>query len=177
MQSQQEKAQAQPEVAETPEISARSAPDVAKIRRRAILVALVTLFLLLLVGLGESFGGFLPHQTPAFANGTTQQAGNFQVTLQFTPNPPKISGDPKTQIAILLQGRNGQQIDGARVQVSLAMVTMDMGQSDYLAQGQGQGRYQTNVAFVMVGEWQVTVTITPPGGTPVTTTFTVDVAA
>ncbi len=155
----------------------RSASEIARIRRRAIVAALGILLLLLVIGLGESFGGFLPHTTPAFANGKTQAAGNLQVTLQFTPNPPKISGDPATQVTLLLQDHAGQQVNGAQVHISLAMVTMDMGNSDYTAQALGQGRYQTKVAFVMIGQWQVTVTITLSGSAPATTAFTVDVAA
>jgi hypothetical protein len=173
-----ENTQKQTESQQAPERAAgRSTSEIARIRRRAIVAALAILLLLLVIGLGESLGGFLPHTTPAFANGKTQAAGNLQVTLQFTPNPPKISGDPATQVMLLLQDHAGQQINGAQVHVSLAMVTMDMGASDYPTQALGQGRYQTKVAFVMIGEWQVMVSITQPGDAAVATIFTVDVAA
>jgi hypothetical protein len=156
--------------------AARSAPSVAAVRRRAILVSLGILLFLLFVGLGDALGGFLPHTTAPFSNGRTQSAGDFQVTLQFTPNPPKYSGDPTTLVQMTVQGRDGQVVDGARVQLSLTMVTMDMGDNQTLAQGLGQGRYQARVAFVMPGAWQVTVTVTPPGVTSASTTFDVDVA-
>jgi len=175
IQNEQKQAENQPVLPASP--SGRSDAEIARIRRRAILAALAILLLLLLVGLGESFGGFIPHTTPAFVPGKTQAAGNLQVALQFTPNPPKISGDPATQITVLVQGSEGQQIDGAQVHLRLTMVTMDMGNLDYSAHALGQGRYQAKVAFLMIGEWQVTVTLTPPGGAMVTTTFTVDVAA
>lgn len=146
------------------------------IRRRAILVSLGILLFLLFVGLGDALGGFLPHTTAPFANGRTQSAGDLQVTLQFTPNPPKYSSDPTTLVQMSIQGRAGQPIDGARVQLSLVMVTMDMGANEMTPQGVGQGRYQARVAFLMPGAWQVTVTVTPPGGASASTTFAVDVA-
>lgn len=153
----------------------RRAPSVA-IRRRAILVSLGILLFLLFVGLGDALGGFLPHTTAPFANGRTQSAGDLQVTLQFTPNPPKYSSDPTTLVQMTIQGRDGQPVDGARVQLSLVMVTMDMGANETTPQGVGQGRYQARVAFLMPGAWQVTVTVTPLGSADASTTFAVDVA-
>jgi hypothetical protein len=172
----QASASAQPP-ATAPGSGARSPAEIAKIRRRVIWAALAILAVLLVAGLGESFAGFIPHTTPPFANGKTQTAGALRVTIQFTPNPPKISGTPTTQVKLLIQGQNSQAIDGAEVQLDLSMVTMDMGTNRFTAQGLGQGRYQAQVAFLMIGQWNVTVSITPPGGSAVTTTFTVDVAA
>jgi hypothetical protein len=154
----------------------RPAPSVAAIRRRAIFLSLGILLFLLFVGLGDALGGFLPHTTAPFTNGRTQTAGDFQVTLQFSPNPPNYSSDPTTLVQLTVQGRAGQIADGTRVQLGLTMVTMDMGVSQTLAQGLGQGRYQARVAFLMPGAWQVMVTVTPPGGASASTTFDVDVA-
>ncbi|HEX6778362.1 MAG TPA: FixH family protein [Ktedonobacterales bacterium] len=169
-------APSQPTAADTAN-GGRSPAEIAKIRRRVIVIALAILAVLLVAGLGESFAGFIPHSTPPFANGATQTAGALRVTIQFTPNPPKISGDPNTQVKLLIEGQGNQAIDDAQVQLDLSMVTMDMGVSRFAAQGLGQGGYQAEVAFIMVGQWNVTVNITPPGGAAVTTTFTVDVAA
>jgi hypothetical protein len=157
--------------------ASRSAWAIAKIRRRAILIALGMALFLLVIGFGDGLAGFLPHTTAPFANGRTQSAGALRVTLQFSPNPPKASGDPATLVQMVVQGSDGQAIDGARVQVSLVMVTMDMGVNETTAQGLGQGRYQARVAFLMPGAWQVTVSVTPAGGTSASTTFDVDVAA
>jgi hypothetical protein len=154
----------------------RPAPSVARIRRRAIIVSLGILLFLLFIGLGDALGGFLPHTTAPFVNGRAQAAGDFLVTLQFTPNPPRYSADPTTLAQVTIQGCSDQSIDGVVVQLSLTMVTMDMGANETRAQGLGQGRYQARVAFLMPGAWQVTVTITPPGGASVSTTFDVDVA-
>jgi YtkA-like len=151
-------------------------PSVAAIRRRAILISLGVLVFLLVIGLGDALGGFLPHTTTPFASGRTQAAGDFQVTLQFTPNPPKYSSTADTLVQIDVQGRNGQIVDGTHVQLSLMMVTMDMNTNITPAQGVGQGHYQARVAFLMPGAWQVTVTVTPPGGASASTTFDVDVA-
>jgi hypothetical protein len=151
--------------------------DTAKVRRRALLVALSILVLLLLAGFGDALGNYLPHTTPPFDNGQTQLAGNLRVTLQFTPNPPKASGDPATLVAITLQGSDGQAVDGARVQISLMMVTMDMGVNETTAQALGQGHYQAKVAFLMPGAWQVTVTVTPVGGASASIPYAVDVAS
>lgn len=163
--------------ATAPISGARSPAEIAKIRRRVIWAALAILAVLLVAGLGESFAGFIPHTTPPFANGKTQTAGALRVTIQFTPNPPRISGDPTTQVKLLIQGQSNQTIDGAEVRLDLSMVTMDMGVNRFAAQGLGQGRYQARVAFLMIGQWNVQVSVTPPGGSAVTTTFTVDAAA
>ena len=155
----------------------RAMPNVAKVRRRAMLVALSILVFLLLAGFGDALGNYLPHTTPPFDNGQTQIAGNLRVTLQLTPNPPQASGDPATLLAITLQGSNGRAVDGAHVEVSLAMVTMDMGVNETTAQALGQGHYQARVAFLMPGAWQVTVRVTLPDGTSASTTYAVDVAS
>ena len=181
IQSQDNQTEAQQDAASTNEGIARKsvsrlAPSVAVIRRRAVFISLGILLFLLFVGLGDALGSFLPHTTAPFTNGRTQTAGDFQVTLQFTPNPPKYSSDPTTLAQMTIRGHGGQVADGTRVQLGLTMVTMDMGANETPAQGLGQGRYQARVAFLMPGAWQVTVTVTPPGGASVSTTFDVDVA-
>lgn len=165
--------------AETPalsEPSARHVEQVRRARRRALLVVGAVLLVLAFAGVGELASSFIPHSTPAFANGRTQQAGDLTITLQFSPNPPKVSSTPATQVQIGLRGKDGQALSGARVDVSLTMLTMDMGANDTNAQETGQGQYQARVAFPMPGAWQVTVRVTPPGGSPVSSTFAVDVA-
>ena len=147
-----------------------------RIRRRALLVVAALLLVLFFAGVGELAGNFIPHTTPAFANGRTQQAGALAITLQISPNPPHFSASPATQIAIALGDANGQAVSGARVGVSLVMLTMDMGENDTAAQETSQGHYLARVAFLMPGAWQVTIHVTPPGGAPVSSTFSVDVA-
>ncbi len=148
----------------------------AAIRRRAILLSLGVLFFLLVVGLGDALGGFLPHTAAPFANGRTQTAGPFQVTVQFTPNPPKYTTTPTTLVQMIVKNHAGQILDDARVQLHLTMLTMDMSANEVAAQGVGQGHYQARVAFLMPGAWQVTVTVNQPGGASGSTTFDVDVA-
>jgi hypothetical protein len=155
---------------------ARPGPSIAALRRRAIFISLGILVFLLVVGLGDALGGFLPHTTAPFANGRSQSAGDYQVTLQFTPNPPKYSSDAATLVQLTIQRRAGQVKGGTRVQLSLTMATMDMGVSETPAQGVGEGHYQARVAFLMPGFWQVTVMLIPPGGASASTTFDVDVA-
>ncbi len=156
--------------------AAQSASGVAALRRRAIIVSLGALLFLLLVGLGDALMGFLPRTTVSFANGRTQWAGDLQVALQFTPNPPTFSSVPATLVQMTIRGRDGQTIDGARVQLSLTMATMDMGVNETSAQWLGQGHYQTRVAFVMPGSWQVTVRVVLSDGSVTSTIFDVDVA-
>jgi hypothetical protein len=165
--------------AETPVLSStptQSAERVRRVRRRALLVVGAVVLVLFFAGVGELASSFIPHTTPAFANGRTQQAGNLSITLQLSPNPPKYSGAPTTQVQIGLHGKNGQALTGARVDVNLTMLTMDMGTNDTIAQETGQGQYQALVAFLMPGAWQVTIRVTPPGGSPISSTFSVDVA-
>ncbi len=182
MQSQDNETNARQETADSAgahpagESASRPVPAVAALRRRAIFVSLGMLAFLLVIGLADALGGFLPHTTAPFANGRAQSAGGLQVALQFTPNPPTFSNTPATLAQITVQGRDGQMIDGARVQLGLTMVTMDMGTNATPAQGLGQGRYQARIAFVMPGAWQVRVTVTPPGSPSVSATFAVDVA-
>jgi hypothetical protein len=153
-----------------------NAEQVRRVRRRALLVVGAVVLVLFFAGVGELASSFIPHTTPAFANGRTQQAGNLAITLQFSPNPPRVSGTPATQVSIGVHTKDGQALSGARAEVSLAMLTMDMGVNDTVAQEIGQGQYQARVAFLMPGAWQVTIRVTPPGGAPVSSTFAVDVA-
>ncbi len=162
------------------EAQAREA-QVRQVRRRALLVVGAVVVVLFFAGVGELASSFIPHTTPAFANGRTQQAGDFALTLQLSPNPPKVSSTPTTQVSISVQAKDGQALTGAQVDVSLVMLTMDMGANDTIAQelpnGSGAaGQYQARVAFLMPGAWQVTIRVTSPGGAPVSSTFSVDVA-
>jgi hypothetical protein len=152
------------------------AQQVRRVRRRALIVVGAVVLVLFFAGLGELAGSFLPHNTPAFANGRTQQAGNLAITVQFAPNPPKVSGTPATQIVASLHGQDGQPLSGAQVVVRLTMLTMDMGSNDTAVQDSGQGTYQARVAFPMPGAWQVELLVTPPGGALVSSTFAVDVS-
>ena len=155
---------------------ARDEAKVRQVRRRALLVVGAVVLVLFFAGVGELASSFIPHTTPAFANGRTQQAGDLAITLQFSPNPPKVSGTPATQVDIGVRGKDGQALIGAQVQVRLVMLTMDMDANDTAAQETGQGHYQARVAFLMPGAWQVTIRVTPPGSAPVSSTFSVDVA-
>ncbi|HEY7122432.1 MAG TPA: FixH family protein [Ktedonobacterales bacterium] len=174
----------QPLPSETPAHAEPPARDEAKlrqVRRRALLVVGAVLVVLFFAGVGELASSFIPHTTPAFANGRTQQAGDLAITLQFSPNPPKVSTTPTTQVGISVQTKDGQALTGAQVEVSLVMLTMDMGTNDTIAQeipnGSGSaGQYQARIAFLMPGAWQVTIRVAPPGGPPVSSTFAVDVA-
>ena len=162
------------------EAQAREA-QVRQVRRRALLVVGAVLVVLFFAGVGELASSFIPHTTPAFANGRAQQAGDLTITLQFSPNPPKVSATPATQVDIDVHTKDGQALTRAQVEVSLVMLTMDMGANDTIAQeitnGDGQaGQYQARVAFLMPGAWQVIIRVTPPGGPPTSSTFAVDVA-
>jgi hypothetical protein len=165
-----------PETEAQAQASGRDKARVQRVRRRALVVVGAVVLVLFFAGVSELASSVIPHTTPAFANGQTQQAGDLTISLQFSPNPPKVSGTPATQVQIALRGKDGQVLSGAQVEVSLVMLTMDMGTNDTAAQETGQGQYQARVAFPMPGAWQVTIRVTPSNGTAVSSTFSVDVA-
>jgi hypothetical protein len=108
-------------------------------------------------------GGFAaPNQTaPAsetsFANGSTQKAGNWNVTLTLTPYPPVSFQQTTFDIAIM--DEKGNAISGAKVSLDLTMPSMWMPSNKPVAQSLGSGKYQAIGRFTMRGDWQIAVIV------------------
>jgi YtkA-like len=73
--------------------------------------------------------------------------------LTAVPSPP-VEGKATT-FHVSLKDQSGQPVTGARVRVSLAMPSMDMGKNEIPLDDQGNGDYIGTGSFTMAGPWNV----------------------
>jgi putative copper export protein/methionine-rich copper-binding protein CopC len=106
----------------------------------------------------------------------TQQTGNLTVNLQITP--ARVNDD--NTVSVTINDSNGNPVTDAQVQVSINMVTMNMG----IASATIEGGNPTYVAvfskeetFSMPGLWNVALKIQRPNQVPVQVTFQVMLTA
>ena len=106
----------------------------------------------------------------------TQQTGNLTVNLQITP--ARVNDD--NTVSVRINDSNGNPVTDAQVQVSINMVTMNMG----IASATIKGGNPTYVAvfikeetFSMPGLWNVALKIQRPNQVPVQVTFQVMITA
>lgn len=91
----------------------------------------------------------------------TQKGGEFNVSLTFNPDPPKIG---KNTLAIVISDSKGKLLSGAKVSLSFSMPGMGMEMGKAKAKEISPGTYQAATTFGMAGDWAVKLTITPKGG-------------
>lgn len=99
-------------------------------------------------------------------------AGGFTVKyLDANPAPPERD---LNQWMIEVDDSNGKPVEGAMIDVKLWMPDHKHGCTACPSvMDMGKGQYQvTEVDFFMPGIWQVTFTVTPPGGTKDAAVFT-----
>ena len=89
-------------------------------------------------------------------------AQDLTVTASLSPNPPTARANQS--LTITLSEPDGKPVTGAKIQVDVAMTSMDMGTAHPAIEETGSGRYLGSVAFAMRGHWRITLRITPPGG-------------
>jgi hypothetical protein len=98
--------------------------------------------------------GCAPHPTTS----VVQNAPNpkLAMTLEMTPRPV-TSLDP-TIFNVRLHDASGKPVSGAKVQISLAMPAMPMGDNTQTLRETREGEYGGTGRFTMAGAWRVTVT-------------------
>lgn len=114
-----------------------------------------------------------PTRTPApivpFA--AEQPAGDLRVGLEVQP-----AGIGKNTFIVSVCDTAGEQLDVQRVQITLDMSTMEMGETQVIATPDEEGRYVVVDQWLsMVGEWNVSVLVRRIDADDVETTFLVPV--
>ena len=130
---------------------------------------LLVLALLAWVHLGLGALVFPPATGPSRQVAT---AGALRVTL-LADSGEMLVGDHNT-ISLAVNDATGKAIPGAKVTVAADMLDMPMPVPSVEAVW-AQGKYTAHPIFSMAGPWQLTVTITAPGQSPVHATFRVGV--
>ena len=130
---------------------------------------LLVLALLAWVHLGYGALLFPPAPDPARQVAT---AGTLQVTM-LADSGEMLVGDHNT-ISLAVNDAAGKAIPGAKVTIAADMLTMPM-PVPMVEATWAHGHYTAHPIFSMAGPWQLTVTITAPGQSPVRATFRVGV--
>ncbi len=140
-------------------------------KRGLLAIALGIIFLFLTTWIATLLTSIIPHRVTPQAQ--TAQAGPYQVTMQVTPNPPRITQPARLTIQVLVNASK-QPVTNAHITLASNMEAMDMSTDNVEAKPQGNGMYLATVQFTMSGTWQVQVSISSPLGTqPATTVFEV----
>jgi hypothetical protein len=90
---------------------------------------------------------------------TTDQGIKLSAKLQGNPQV----GENAFELTVL--DKNGTPVTGAKIMLSVAMTSMDMGTSHPSVKEIGGGKYTAIVNFAMAGPWRVTAMITTSGQT------------
>ncbi len=89
----------------------------------------------------------------------------------------KLAGDPKTgdnKLEITVLDAAGKPVEKAKIILSVAMTSMDMGTTHPAVKDLGKGKYSASVGFSMMGPWRVSAKVESGGKT---STFTFDYTA
>jgi copper transport protein len=102
----------------------------------------------------------------------TKQVGDLTVHLQVTP--ARVGYD--NTVIVTMIDSNGNPITGAKVHITINMLTMDMGTTSAIIDG-GNPTYvavfKKGKSFSMPGLWDIALYIQRPGQTPVQVSFQV----
>ena len=84
--------------------------------------------------------------TSTTSTATAQQAGDFTISTQFAPDPPKQGAET---ITIALKDAGGNAVKGATVTIATNMPSMSMSGPTLTASDNGDGTYsaQTNLNY------------------------------
>jgi len=105
-----------------------------------------------------------PKSDTAASAAASQAAGDFKVTTQFLPDPPKKGSET---ITFSIKDINGNPVKGATVSVATNMPAMSMVGPKLTANDNGDGTYavQTNLNYAT--QWTFDVKIAATGKTGV----------
>jgi hypothetical protein len=137
-------------------------------KRRLLVFALGISFLIGMTWVGTILTEIIPR--PPTAQTQTTQAGPYQLILQVSPNPPRLTQPAMLTLSIVNKSTQ-QPINDAHVSIETTMETMDMGTDHANAQSQHDGTYLTPIQFTMSGPWQVRVLIAASGTKVQSATF------
>ena len=148
------------------------------VRRLQVLVQIEAGLILCGMVLAGVLTTYTPAERPGHIAGQDWQRrlGPMDVHLAMSPTDD-VGG---VAFDVTLSARNGQPLPpGSTVSLYMRMVDHDMGLSDMTAEPVGPGRYSAAGRVSMAGDWQVQVTVQPPGSAALRTTvdFTADTGA
>jgi hypothetical protein len=106
---------------------------------------------------------------PPTQTGATQQAGLY--TLSLAVNPEPLTASAETTFTLRITDVAGAPVSGARVACDYTMPAMPMPTMHVTATADAAGAYICRETLTDAGAWALTITLTPPGGAPVHTTF------
>lgn len=139
-------------------------------RRSLLIVAGGITFLILMTAAATIVDAIVPrHPTPAIQ---TVLAGPYEVTLQVTPNPPRIT-QPATLAIQVLHKDTQQPITNAHIVFASTMESMGMENDQAEAHWQPDGFYIAQAQFSMSGPWQIHLIVNVPGAQPQNATIEV----
>lgn len=136
--------------------------------RLLALTVVVTILAVLGIGALADTLAVAPLQPPTQA-GAAQQAGLY--TLNLTASPEPLTASAETAFTLRITDVTGAPVSGARVTCDFTMPAMPMPTMRVTAAGGVAGAYICRQTLTDPGAWALTVTLTPPGGAPIHTTF------
>jgi hypothetical protein len=149
----------------------------ARLRTTTIIMAVGVIFLLLVAVAFASSGGSKTSPAAASAPATvqglaprgavlgkgSQQIGDLTVWLTA---PSKSPARGQNTVEALIVNSAGQAVNDATVSFDLDMTNMSHGRNVVEAPRVGDGRYESNVFFMMPGPWRIIAAV-ERGGKPV----------
>ena len=107
--------------------------------------------------------------------GTTERAGEYEVSMDMEPNPPR-TGQPAELTFTVLKGGEPVEASETTPRLILDMPKMPMGLPEVPLEAVGPGQWRAkNVQFPMAGGWAATLAL-PSSGEEEKVTFEFDVA-
>ena len=89
-------------------------------------------------------------ETTSTTTTTAQKAGDFMISTQFSPDPPKQGAET---ITIGLKDASGNPVKGATVTVATTMPSMSMSGPTLTAADNGDGTYSTQTNLNYATPW------------------------
>jgi hypothetical protein len=107
--------------------------------------------------------------------GTAERAGEYEVSMDMEPNPPR-TGQPADFTFTVLKAGEPVETSEVTPRLVLDMPKMPMGLPEVPLEATGSGQWRAkNVQFPMVGGWAATLAL-PSGDEEESVTFEFDVA-
>ena len=156
------------------------APDIAarNVRRLQVLVQVEAGLILGGMVLAGVLTTYTPAERPGHIVGQAWQRRVGPLDMRLDMSPTNNVGG--VAFDLNLAARDGQPVPpGTAVSLYMRMVDHDMGLSDMAAEPIGDGRFTAAGLVSMAGDWQVRVTVQPPGSAALRTAvdFTADTGA
>ncbi|HEU0027067.1 MAG TPA: FixH family protein [Ktedonobacterales bacterium] len=154
----------------TPQTTSETEPRPRRQASPRLLALAVVVAILAVLGVGALADTLaVAPLRPPTREGATQQAGLYTLTLTVSPEP--LTASAETNFTLRITDVSGAPVGGARVICDYTMPAMPMPTMRMTATSGAAGTYICRETLTDAGAWALTITLTPPGGAPVYTTF------